>query len=291
MALLSPRPVILTILVLLAPVTAWAQSHAPATTASAAQAANEEAVPALQVNPGEPDFTLGALPTTLRMPDGKFAFRLTHRFSLPINSGDAGDFFSNFFNFDSSAQIGFELRYGLRPGTQLTMHRTNDRTIQLMGQHQIVQQGDAGSFSADVLVAVEGRENLSERYATTIAGVISHRMGAHGAFYVQPMVVLNANTQRVLESDPRHAGMIGFGARIRIGASRTYLVGEASPRLTSGYHAGSNHVSVGIEKRAGGHMFQLNVSNDLGTTFGQLARGGFLKDKWFIGFNLTRKFY
>jgi hypothetical protein len=177
------------------------------------------------------------------------------------------------------------------PGTQITMHRTNERTIQLLGQHQIVQQGDSGSVSVDVLAAVEGRENLSERFATTIGGVISHRLGVHGAFYVEPLFVLNANSQRALESDPRHAMILGVGTRLRLGSSRTYLMAEAAPRLTSGYHAGVNHVTVGIEKRAGGHMFQLNVSSDLGTTFGQLARGGFLTSKWFIGFNLTRKFF
>jgi hypothetical protein len=37
-------------------------------------------------------------------------------------------------------------------------------------------------------------------------------------------------------------------------------------------------------------MFQLNVSNGQGTTFGQVARGGFT-DSLYLGFNLARKFF
>jgi hypothetical protein len=50
-------------------------------------------------------------------------------------------------------------------------------------------------------------------------------------------------------------------------------------------------VSFGIEKRAGGHLFQLNFSNGFGTTFGQVARGGFTYDDWYLGFNIARKFF
>jgi hypothetical protein len=46
-----------------------------------------------------------------------------------------------------------------------------------------------------------------------------------------------------------------------------------------------------IEKRQGGHAFQLNFSNGFGTTMGQLARGGFNNDDWYLGFNISRKFF
>jgi hypothetical protein len=40
----------------------------------------------------------------------------------------------------------------------------------------------------------------------------------------------------------------------------------------------------------GGHSFLLNFSNGIGTTMAQVARGGTEAD-WYIGFNITRKFY
>ena len=45
-----------------------------------------------------------------------------------------------------------------------------------------------------------------------------------------------------------------------------------------------NHGSFAIEKRAGGHTFQLNFSNAFGTTMGQIARGGPDGNDWFMGF-------
>lgn len=49
-------------------------------------------------------------------------------------------------------------------------------------------------------------------------------------------------------------------------------------------------MTVGLEKLVGGHVFQINVSNGVGTTIGQLARGGSKKD-WYLGINITRKFW
>ena len=83
--------------------------------------------------------------------------------------------------------------------------------------------------------------------------------------------------------------MIGLGARLRMRPS-TYLVGEITPRL-GGYDPGVDQVSFGIEGRAGGHLFQINFSNGFGTTLGQLAGGGVNNDNWYIGFNISRKFF
>ena len=57
----------------------------------------------------------------------------------------------------------------------------------------------------------------------------------------------------------------------------------------TGYDPGETQVGFAIEKRAGGHSFQLNFGNGFGTTFAQIARGGF--DDWYLGFNISRKFY
>ena len=47
----------------------------------------------------------------------------------------------------------------------------------------------------------------------------------------------------------------------------------------------------GIEKRLGGHSFQLNFSNSIGSTIGQMARGAGGNEDWYLGFNISRKFY
>jgi hypothetical protein len=50
-------------------------------------------------------------------------------------------------------------------------------------------------------------------------------------------------------------------------------------------------MAVAIEKRVGGHSFQFNLSNGLQITPGQATRGGVSNDDWYLGFNITRKFF
>src|SRR4029434_3777547 len=110
---------------------ATAQTNAPGTAApaaSAAQAAAPQNDPDLDFRPLEPDFTLVALPTTLRLPRFKSAFRVTHRFLRPLGQGDAGDLASDLFGLDSGAQIGLEYRFGFWSGLQGGINRTSDRT-------------------------------------------------------------------------------------------------------------------------------------------------------------------
>jgi hypothetical protein len=246
--------------------------------------------PDLQTVPAEPDFTISALPTTLRMPEHKLSFRLTHRFTRPIASGSFGDFFADLFGFDSAAQVGLELRYGIMPGVQATVHRTNDRTIQFLGQWQALGQSDKRFFSLDALVATEGHNNFSEEFSGSVGAIVSHKFGEHGAVYFEPIFVSNVNTDAVPVTTDNNTTMIGVGARYRIGSGKSYVTAEASPRV-AGYDVGVNHVSFGIEHRIGGHVFQFNVSNSFATTLRQIARGGVNSSDWYVGFNLTRRFY
>ena len=85
--------------------------------------------PDLDTNFAQPDFTLVALPTTLRVPKFKSAFRVTHRFTRPLGDGDFGDLAGDLFGLDTGAQIGLEYRFGIMRRTQVGFHRTSDRTI------------------------------------------------------------------------------------------------------------------------------------------------------------------
>jgi hypothetical protein len=89
--------------------------------------------------------------------------------------------------------------------------------------------------------------------------------------------------------DHNDSFLLGVGTRLRIRPS-VYLVGEIIPRV-AGDDPGVNQASFGIEKLIGGHVFQLNFSNGFGTTTGQIARGGTSNDDWYLGFNISRKFY
>jgi uncharacterized beta barrel domain-containing protein DUF5777 len=240
------------------------------------------------VNPSQPDFTLIGLPTTLRIPRFRSAFRVTHRFTRPLGSGDFGDLASDFFGFDSGAQIGLEYRFGIMAGTQIGIHRTSDRTIQFFVQHQLVRQHDRMPVGIDVIGTAEGTNNFRDRYSPGIGAVISRELGRHGAIYAHPIWINNTNPLASESTDENDTFMLGLGSRLRIRPT-VYLVGETVPRW--GYQPNFTYFSVGIEKRAGGHSFQLNFGNGWGTTMSQLATGGQTDSDAYIGFNITRKFF
>jgi hypothetical protein len=257
---------------------------------AAAPAAAQTPDPDRAVDPGQPDFTLSALPTTMRLPAGAFGFRLTHRFARPIDSGSTGDFFRDFFGFDSAARIGLELRYGLRPGTQVAIYRTNDRAIQLSAQQSLFQQSESRWVSVDAFLAVDGADNFTEDYATSVGAVVSHVIAKKAAIYAHPFYVWNVSEGPAVEGAADWSMCLGLGIRYRLGESKVYLVAEAAPQL-GGLKDGADHVTFGIERRAGAHMFQFTVSNNLGTSMRQVARGGANPGDWYVGFNLSRRFF
>lgn len=87
--------------------------------------------------------------------------------------------------------------------------------------------------------------------------------------------------------DEHHTAFLGLGVRARV-RETVSLVAEVSPRVW-GYRPGRASWSVGIEKLTRGHVMQLNVGNNFGTTPGQVARGGSERDVY-LGFNMSRKF-
>ena len=236
----------------------------------------------------QPDFNLAALPTTLRMPKNKLAFRVTHRFTRSLGRGDFGDLLNDFFGFDSGAQIGLELRYGLMRGTQVGMYRTSDRTIEIFGQQSVLQQKpDGHPLSLDIIGTFEGQNNLRDRKSPAIGVLVSRKVGKFAALYAEPIFVFNTNPFD--DQEDENTSMIGLGTRLRI-RPQTYVFYEITPRM-SGYKPGVDQMSFGLEFRAGGHNFQVNFSNGIGTTLGQIARGGVTNDSWYIGFNISRKFF
>ena len=93
-------------------------------------------------------------------PKWKSAFRVTHRFTRPLGEGDFGSLAEDFFGLDSGAVIGMEFRIGIVPGGQVCIYRTNDRTIQFFGQHQLFRQGDSMPLGVDIYASIEGRNNF-----------------------------------------------------------------------------------------------------------------------------------
>jgi hypothetical protein len=234
----------------------------------------------------EPDFRVLNLPSTLRLPVRGSSFTLTHRFNGNLRQGSFNENAGNLFGLDQGAVVGFEYRFGVAPHLQGIVYRTGiDKTFQFSGKYDAVRQKHSIPVSLSALVSVEGADNFQERYAPAVGVAVSRMVADRLAVYATPAWVHNsAGTLNV----DRDTFFVGIGGRVRV-SSTVYVVGEVVPRV-SGYSPDKPAFGFAIEKRAGGHLFQLNVNNGQGTTFGQLARGGFA-DSLYLGFNLARKFF
>jgi uncharacterized beta barrel domain-containing protein DUF5777 len=249
----------------------------------------------------EPDFTIISLPTSLRLPKYKSAFRVTHRFTRPISCDSCSNsFWGDGFGTDGGAAIGLEYRVGIVPNGEIVLHRTSrDKAIEVLGQYGLTRQGRAPVETA-ALAAVDinyvGAKGAPSQYSPALGLIVTRLIGDQAAVYLEPIWVHHTNLAEPAIAD-NDTFMVGLGARIRISPT-VYIVGEFAPRA-SGYKPGVNHGSFAIEKRAGGHLFQLNFSDSFGTTLSQIARGGLqelqaggaTKTNWYMGFNISRKFY
>jgi hypothetical protein len=243
----------------------------------------------LDLNPLQPDFVVITMPTTLRLPRFRSAFRVTHRFGRPLGAGDVGDLVGDLFGLDSGAQIGLEYRFGLMRGLQAGIHRTSNKTIEFFSQYNLRQQNEGSPVGLGVLASIDGTNNFRDSYQPAFGVAVSRTLGGWGAVYAEPIWVNNSNPGPDALVDDNDTLMIGLAARIRVRPT-VYVVGEIIPRV-AGYDPGVTHGTFGIEKRTGGHTFQLNFSNGFATTMGQLARGGFTNDDWYLGFHISRKFF
>jgi hypothetical protein len=273
----------------------------------------------MALNLAEPDFTTVNLPTTLRLPYMKSAFRVTHRFARSLSDGSFGDLAGDLFGIDRGALIGLEYRFGIMRGLQAGINRTSaGKTIQFFGQYDAILQSDAMPVTLDILASIEGLNNFHKgsvvdeednEYATTLGVVLSRIIGNRAAVYVQPSFVYHSNTYTTagclehLEHGHEIPGctdatvtgvesntfLVGLSSRVRLTQS-VYVLGSWTPRA-SGFRPGVSLKTFGIEKRLGGHAFQLNFSNSLGTTMAEHSRGAINNTDWFMGFNISRKFF
>ena len=236
--------------------------------------------------PAEPDFRVLNLPSTLRMPLHGSNFELTHRFNGNLRRDSFGADAGNLFGLDQGAAVGFEYRFGLTRHVQASAYRTGfDKALQFSAQYDVARQRGQFPISVSALASIEGADNFQERYSPALGLIVSRIFGRNLAVYATPLWV--HNTAALLNVD-RDTLFAGLGGRVRLRAT-VYVVGEVAPRL-AGYQPGTPAFGFGLEKRVGGHLFQINFNNGQGTTFAQLARGGSPKSLY-LGFNLARKFF
>jgi hypothetical protein len=256
--------------------------------------------------PVEVELNVINVPTTLPLKRNGHYFRLTHRFARDLRRGDFGSLVEDLFSLDNGAILGLEYRYGITGNLHAGVHRSIlSKTIQLFGRYDAWQQEGPMPVSLSIIGSVEGLNNMRDNHQPAAAATISRTVAGRLAVHVTPTFVGNTRAADFLtghddhdhdhgtgEEADEHAGhehtmFVALGGRLRVRPS-VFLAGEFTPRL-AGHDPGRGTWGLALEKRTGGHTFQINFTNSFGTTFGQLARGGSDHDVY-LGFNVIRLF-
>lgn len=240
-----------------------------------------------ELQPAEPEFSLVNLPTTLQLPVHRGNFRFTHRFGRNLRQGSFRANASDLFGLDNGAVIGLEFRFGIFRHVEAGIHRSSlDKATEFFGKYDAWHQNQSMPVSMSGLIAIEGDNNFHKHRQPALGAVLSRTINDSAALYVSPVWVHNSNPDE--RASNNNTFFLGLGGRLRFRPT-VYLVAEVSPRV-SGFDPGKPLFAFGVEKRVGGHLFQLNFSNSFGTTFGQIARGG-IPGTLRLGFNIARKLF
>jgi hypothetical protein len=222
---------------------------------------------------------------------GRFLFRISHRFSEPIGSG-----YRSFYGLDSASIILLGFGYGLSDDLGISIGRTNADQEMEAGFHwrMLGQNGPAGMPFSASLYAGAGlvTRSRSDRSLFSSGNIslnlqlsLSYQFSDHFSLMLVPCYSTNTT-----HGDPSNRGTfsLGFGGRWMV-LDDISLIAEYMPAI-SGNKAPANGWGFGLEKKIGGHVFQVFVLNSMGLVADQFVPGGDLKSDVRLGFNIFRTF-
>jgi mono/diheme cytochrome c family protein len=245
--------------------------------------------------PDQPAFqgvSLANLPTDTPIEGGHFQFRIAHRFFPAVDSGRR-----TFFGLDGPGAILLGFGYGLSDRLSVTLGRTNQfQEWDLAFHYRALAATEDLPFGLALhagtsltTAAYPGRTVFSSpNFRAHVELSLSGRLSDRISLLVVPAFVSNPD-----QRDPGGRGTfaLGLGGRWMF-LDEIAFIAEWIPVL-SGYRAGANSWSFGLEKKIGGHVFQIFILNAVGSTPGQYLPGPDLRDQDThprIGFNIYRTF-
>lgn len=234
------------------------------------------------------------LPTTQSIGKGRLLFRVSHRFYPAIRSG-----YDSFYGLDGPAVILLSFGYGLRDNLDLTLARTKlDKEVEFSLKWVMFEQGKiltlpfsaALNFGGSLVTQSQPDRKVfhADNMKFNLQVILSHQVNNALSLVLVPAYSSNTNHW---DSSSEGTFALGAGGRWMI-FNDFSIIWEWVPVL-AGYKDNSNGWGLGIEKKIGGHVFQVFILNSTGLTSDQFIPGGDFRLKdWDlrIGFNIFRKF-
>lgn len=231
------------------------------------------------------------LPTAQPIDKAHFLFRISHRFSEPVGSGYAA-----FYGLDSSPIVLLSFGYGLSDNLGISIGRTNADQEMEAGLHWrfLGQSGaEAAPFSASLHAGAGLATRSRSDRSLLAAGNISFNLHLSLSYQLSDrlsLLLVPCYSTNTTHGDPSNVSTLslGFGGRWMVFEDIS-LIAEYVP-VVSGNKAPASGWGFGVEKKIGGHVFQVFVLNSMGLTADQFIPGGDLKSDVRLGFNIFRTF-
>jgi hypothetical protein len=233
------------------------------------------------------------LPTTTTLSKGDFLFRVSHRFQPPMSSG-----WDSLYGLDGPAYILLSFGYGITDNLMVTVGRSwLYQEWEFNADWAFLEQGQRRSlpFSATLHAggSLVGQDEplgaeWSGRFRLNALMSLSYQLNERISFLVVPAFSSNTN---FWEPDSDGTLALGMGGRFMI-FDEISLIAEWVPRL-AGYKDDYSGWGLGVEKKIGGHIFQVFVTDSIGLTAAQYLPGGNLRlgdGDFRLGFNIFRTF-
>jgi hypothetical protein len=234
------------------------------------------------------------LPTTLTVDKRNVLFRISHRYFPAVSDG-----YDDFYGLDGPAVILLSLGYGISDRLTVSLARSNRfKEVELSLKWLILEQGGnqntpvsgALNIGGALITDIEEGEKTFQAENTKFNIQLSISRQLSNAFSLLLVPAYSSNTNH-WETPSEGTLSLGIGARYMFPKDFS-IIAEWIPVL-AGYMAETSGWGFGLEKKIGGHVFQVFVTNSIGMTSSQFVPGGTLKlqdGDFRFGFNIFRLF-
>jgi hypothetical protein len=221
------------------------------------------------------------------LPARMWEIRFTHRFSEPINRGDA----HSLWGLDSGADVGIGVAWAPTDKLQASLFRTNLLDdVELAGKYSVVEQSPNMPLSGAVRAGIDWRtqEGLDHRVSPFVQVLLARQLGRRAELFAAPTYIID---------DP----LFDSAFNVPVGAAITvrpgvFVIAELIPenRDVDGAAESDLFWSLGLKAAWGGHFFEVSLSDSRATHVDQYISsaplGGIDRGDIHLGFNIERRF-
>ena len=139
--------------------------------------------------------------------------------------------------------------------------------------------------------SIDGTNNFSDSYSPALGVIVSRELGTHGAVYARPDLGEQHQSRAVRAGRRQRTRSCSAWARGCASGPTVYVTAEVAPRLC---WLRRPAMRCQLRRREARRRPRLRASTSptaSGRRWRQMARGGTANDDWYIGFNISRKFY